>query len=111
MQVLNAASMQNMHMLLLATWMRNHAAHFTSSAWCKLYVRQLTLAQPGSPTRFFLSLESGFDNRKILLFRYVPGPVLHLGVNEVILLEVEAAPSDPTGDPIQDYPIQLDHHL
>ena len=31
-------------------------------------------------------------------YRYVPGPVLRAGVNEVIMLEVEAAPSDPTGD-------------
>jgi hypothetical protein len=75
-------------------------------------VRQTTHScSARKPYQIFLSLETGFDNRKILLFRYVPGPILRLGVNEVILLEVEAAPSDPTGDPIQDYPIQLDHHL
>lgn len=29
---------------------------------------------------------------------YVPGPVLHEGRNELVLLELEAPPSRPTGE-------------
>ena len=31
--------------------------------------------------------------------QYIPGPLLRAGENELILLEVEASPAEPTGPP------------
>ena len=42
--------------------------------------------------------EAGGCEESCLLCRYVPGPILKEGVNEIILLEVEKAPTEPVGE-------------